>query len=77
MAGKSTKLQDKKVLLLDAAPTFKGYDPDIYSNRVYALNKNTVNLLKKIGAWDTIKSIRCRPVKQMQVRIFGKTVCSI
>lgn len=58
---------DKKILLLDAAPEFKGYNKDIYSNRVYALNQTSVNLLKTIGAWDTIKSIRCRAVKQMQV----------
>lgn len=67
--AKNTKLADKKVLLLDGAPEFKGYDEKVYSNRVYSINKNTVNLMKSIGAWETIKSIRCHPVKQMQVNI--------
>lgn len=57
------------MLLLDAAPKFKGYSENAYSNRVYAINHNTVNLMKQIGAWDTIKSIRCQPVKQMQVNV--------
>lgn len=52
---------------MDAAPKFKGYNENVYSNRVYALNRGTVNLLKAIGAWDTVKSIRCREVKHMRV----------
>lgn len=66
-AAKNPKLGEKKVLLLDGAPKFKGYSENTYSNRVYAINHNTVKLMKDIGAWDTIKSIRCRAVKQMQV----------
>lgn len=66
-SAKNPKLKEKKVLLLDGAPKFKGYDTNSYSNRVYAINHNTVDLMKFIGAWDTIKSIRCQPVKQMQV----------
>lgn len=69
--AKNPKLSEKKVLLLDGAPKFKGYNADTYSNRVYAINQNTVELMKLIGAWDTIKSIRCQPVKQMQVNFFG------
>lgn len=60
-------LCEKRVLLLDGAPKQKAYDEKIYSNRVFAINHNTVKLMQQIGAWDTIKSIRCRPVKQMQV----------
>lgn len=67
--AKNRKLNEKKVLLLDAAPKFKGYNANSYSNRVFAINHNTVNLMKAIGSWDTIKSIRCQPVKQMQVNI--------
>ncbi|XP_031617711.1 ubiquinone biosynthesis monooxygenase COQ6, mitochondrial [Contarinia nasturtii] len=65
--AKNPKLSEKKVLLLDASPSFKGYNENVYSNRVYSINHNTVELMKYIGAWDTIKSIRIRPVKQMQV----------
>lgn len=65
--AKNSKLSEKKVLLLDAASKFKGYTENKYSNRVYAINHNTVKLMKEIGAWDTIKSIRVQPVKQMQV----------
>lgn len=60
-------LADKKILLLDGSPQFKGYQKDGFSNRVFALSKGTVELLNSIGAWDTITSIRCKPVKQMQV----------
>lgn len=56
-------------MLLDGAPAFKGYKKDGYSNRVFSINENTVNLLKEIDAWDTIQSIRCQPVKQMQVKL--------
>lgn len=55
------------MLLLDGAPAFKGFNDSGYSNRVFAINHNTVSLLKAINAWDTIKSIRCRPVHRMQV----------
>lgn len=60
-------MSEKKVLLLDGAPKFKGYNHDGYSNRVFAINHNTVSLMKSINAWETIKSIRCQPVKCMQV----------
>lgn len=60
------------MLLLDAAPKFKGYTENTYSNRVYAINHNTVRLMKEIGAWDTIKSIRIQRVKQMQVTNVSK-----
>lgn len=63
-------LCEKRVLLLDGAPPHKGYDDKVYGNRVYAINQNTVKLMEQIGAWETIKSIRCRPVKQMQVRTY-------
>lgn len=66
-AAKTPMLSEKRVLLLDGAPKHKGYDANIYSNRVFSINRNTVKLLEQIGAWETIKSIRCRPVKQMQV----------
>lgn len=61
-------LCDKRVLLLDGAPQFKGLNKDVVSNRVFSINEGTVNLMKSIDAWDTICSIRCQPIKQMQVR---------
>lgn len=63
-------LCEKRVLLLDGAPKHKGYDENLYGNRVYSINHNTVKLMEQIGAWETIKSIRYRPVKQMQVRSY-------
>lgn len=67
MSAKNPKLTDKSVLLLDGAPAFRGYSPDTYSNRVYSLNRGTVELLERIGAWQTIVGIRHRPVQRMQV----------
>lgn len=67
--AKNTKLSDRKVLVLDGAPKFKGFNADKYSNRVYAINKGTVSLMESIGAWNTIVNTRCQPVKQMQVRV--------
>lgn len=65
--AKNTKLCDKSVLLLDGGPAFRGYTPDTYSNRVYSLNRGTIDLLERIGAWSAITSIRHRPVHRMQV----------
>lgn len=67
IAARNGMLCEKRVLLLDGGPKLSGYDEKVYSNRVFAINQNTVKLMEQIGAWDTIKSIRCRPVKQMQV----------
>lgn len=66
-AAKNRKLSEKNVLLLDGAPQFKGYNQDGYSNRVFAINHNTVKLMEEINAWATIAQIRCRPVNRMQV----------
>ena len=68
----NSKLSDRSVLLLDGAPKFKGYNESTYSNRVFAINHNTVDLMKAIGAWETITSIRCQPVKQMQASGMGR-----
>lgn len=67
LIAKSSKLAEQKVLLLDGAPSFKGYSMDSFSNRVYALNQNTVDLLTSIDAWSTITKIRYQAVKRMQV----------
>lgn len=66
--AKNETLADKKVLLLESAPKFKEPPKDKYSNRVSAINKQSIGLLKKLDAWDYIESIRCKPIMQMQVR---------
>lgn len=65
--AKNETLSDKKILLLEGAPAFKGASKDKYSNRVSAINKRSVGLLKKLDAWNHIESVRCKPVMQMQV----------
>lgn len=55
---------------MEGAPKFKGFSCNEYSNRVSALSKGTKSLMESIGAWDIIKSVRHKPVKQMQVILF-------
>ncbi|XP_055849080.1 ubiquinone biosynthesis monooxygenase COQ6, mitochondrial [Episyrphus balteatus] len=65
--AKNKVLSEKKVLLLEGAPPFKGFAGGQYGNRVSAINNGSVELFKSIGAWDKISSTRYKPVKQMQV----------
>jgi ubiquinone biosynthesis monooxygenase Coq6 len=65
--AKNETLADKKVLLLEGAPAFKEPSKDKYSNRVSAINKQSIGLLKKLDAWSHIESIRCKHIMQMQV----------
>lgn len=67
LTAKNPKLTEKRVLLLDGGPSFKCYSPDSFSNRVYALNQSTIDLLTSLDAWSTITNIRHQPVKRMQV----------
>ncbi len=67
--AKESVLKDKRVLLLEGAPEFKGASKEKYSNRVSALSPGTADLMHSLGAWDYIKSVRHREVKQMQVTI--------
>lgn len=61
-------LADKKVLLLEGAPPFKGFGVDQpFGNRVSAINKNSIALFESIGAWERMLNARVKPVKQMQV----------
>jgi 2-polyprenyl-6-methoxyphenol hydroxylase-like FAD-dependent oxidoreductase len=62
-------LKDKRVLLLEGAPEFKGASKEKYSNRVSALSPGTVDLMQSLGAWEYIKSVRHKEVKKMQVII--------
>ncbi|CRL07024.1 CLUMA_CG020006, isoform A [Clunio marinus] len=65
--AQSESLAEKKVLLLESAPAFKQPSKEKYSNRVSAINKQSIGLLKSLNAWNHIESIRCKPVMQMQV----------
>ncbi|KAG5670920.1 hypothetical protein PVAND_001149 [Polypedilum vanderplanki] len=65
--AKNETLSDKKILLLEGAPKFKAQTREAYSNRVSAINKQSIRLLKTIDAWDFIESIRVKPIMQMLV----------
>lgn len=65
--AKNKAMSEKKVLLLEGAPPFKGFSGGQYGNRVSAINHGSIELFKQIGAWDKIASTRYKPVKQMQV----------
>ncbi|XP_005184450.1 ubiquinone biosynthesis monooxygenase COQ6, mitochondrial [Musca domestica] len=66
--SKNKTLADKKVLLLEGAPPFKGFDVSKpYGNRVSAINKKTIALFESIGIWERMTNARVKPVKQMQV----------
>lgn len=60
-------LSGLSVLLLEASEKFKQFSSSSYSNRVSALNRSSVNLLKSIGAWNHINSARFKIVNRMQV----------
>ncbi|ALC40121.1 CG7277 [Drosophila busckii] len=66
--AKNPTLADKRVLLLEGAGEFKGFDASgPYQNRVSAINKNSIELFESIDAWPHIEAARYKPVKQMQV----------
>lgn len=52
---------------MEGAPPYKPASRDKYSNRVSAINRQSINLLRSVGAWEHVESVRCKPVKQMQV----------
>ncbi|EDX03831.1 GD22648 [Drosophila simulans] len=60
--AKNSTLADKKVLLLEGAPEFRGFNPTgPYQNRVSAINHNSIELFKSIDAWTHIESARYKP----------------
>uniref|UniRef100_A0A0K8VHK0 Putative ubiquinone biosynthesis monooxygenase COQ6 n=1 Tax=Bactrocera latifrons TaxID=174628 RepID=A0A0K8VHK0_BACLA len=66
--GKNKVLNDKRILLLEGAPPFRGFNVEAqYGNRVSAINNNSVELFQSIGAWDYMEERRVKHVKQMQV----------
>ena len=76
-SAKNQTLADKKVLLLESAPAFKEFSKEKYSNRVSAINRQTIGLLKKLDAWEHIESVRCKKILQMQVRYASASQCKV
>jgi ubiquinone biosynthesis monooxygenase Coq6 len=61
-------LAEKKILVLEGGPGFKKKPREQFSNRVSAINSQSVSLLKSLdNAWEFIESTRCKPVKKMEV----------
>lgn len=65
--GKNNHFKNKKILVLEGASKFKRNNIEKYSNRVSALNRQSVDLLKFLNAWDFIKSCRCKSVNRMEI----------
>ncbi|EDW75998.1 uncharacterized protein Dwil_GK14906 [Drosophila willistoni] len=66
--AKNATFATKRVLLLEGAPEFKGFNASgPYQNRVSAINKNSIELFKSIEVWPLIEAARFKSVKQMQV----------
>lgn len=64
----SPLLQNHRVVLLESQqklPNVSSAQP--FSNRVCALNTQSVNLFRKLGAWDLMRKIRVQKVSRMQV----------
>ncbi|CAL8272652.1 unnamed protein product [Merluccius merluccius] len=66
--GMEPNLEGRKVLLLEAGNK-KVMDklPDTYSTRVSSISPGSATLLNRIGAWDHITKMRCKPYQKMQV----------
>merc|ERR1719369_590458 len=60
-------MQDRKIILLEATPEKKIVLGKNYSNRVSALAPSSVELLTKLGAWDSIEDERMGRVVMMKV----------
>lgn len=60
-------MQNRKIILLEAAPEKKIVLTPEYSNRVSALSTTSVELLTNIGAWDRMLDARVSPVMKMRV----------
>ncbi|XP_064105628.1 LOW QUALITY PROTEIN: ubiquinone biosynthesis monooxygenase COQ6, mitochondrial-like [Macrobrachium nipponense] len=65
--GQSSRLSDRKILLLEGAPKKDWHIPEEFGNRVCALNRNTQDLFTKLGVWDAMTSMRVQAIRRMQV----------
>jgi ubiquinone biosynthesis monooxygenase Coq6 len=60
--------KNHKIILLESQSKLPKVSKDQpYSNRVCALNAQSINLFQTLGAWDLMKSIRVQEVARMQV----------
>jgi len=60
-------MQNKNVILLEAAPEKEIVLGSEYSNRVSALSPSSVGLLSNLGAWSIMSDARVSPVRKMRV----------
>lgn len=65
--GRSQRLSDRKILLLEGGPNKTWQLPEEFSNRVCALNAHTRSFFRKLGVWEHIGHLRAQPVHRMQV----------
>ncbi|XP_071963675.1 ubiquinone biosynthesis monooxygenase COQ6, mitochondrial-like [Antedon mediterranea] len=67
--GHNLMFEHQKMLLLESGskPSFCNEPPGAYSNRVSALNPQTVELMKKLNVWNRIEDTRTKSVCRMQV----------
>ncbi|HQT81140.1 MAG: hypothetical protein B7Z60_02780 [Ferrovum sp. 37-45-19] len=58
----------QQVFIIDAAlPAQNQHDQHTYDSRIYALNENSIEYLKKIGVWDLCDEQRIQPIRSMKV----------
>jgi len=60
-------MQNRKIILLEAAPEKEIVLTKEYSNRVSALSPSSVALLSNLGAWNIMSNERVSPVMKMHV----------
>jgi 2-polyprenyl-6-methoxyphenol hydroxylase-like FAD-dependent oxidoreductase len=71
LLASSPIFKNHKIILLESQSKLPKVSKDQpYSNRVCALNAQSINLFQTLGAWDLMKSIRVQEVARMQVEFF-------
>jgi len=67
--GSSSAFQDKKILVLEAAPqrASRKYNNSTYDNRVFAITPGSKRIFQDIGAWEGVEARRYKPFQKMHV----------
>ncbi|KAL4238735.1 putative ubiquinone biosynthesis monooxygenase [Mactra antiquata] len=65
--GHESVLQNKKIILLEAAPQKQFKLTEKLSNRTCTLSPASIQLFERCGVWPVIESMRCQQVLRMQV----------